>query len=127
MNLLLDTSVLIDALRARNRRREFLAELVRAGHSLFTTTLNIAEVYAGMRPGEESGTELLLAGLKAHDLNGSAARLGGKIKAAWQRKGRTLGLADTIIAAIAIESGSALVTDNRRDFPMTELKLYPMP
>jgi len=31
MQLLLDTSVLIDALRLRRRRRQWLAELVRAG------------------------------------------------------------------------------------------------
>ena len=32
MDLLLDTSVLIDTLRSRNRRRELLAQLVEDGH-----------------------------------------------------------------------------------------------
>ncbi len=47
MKLLLDASVLIDVLRFRNQRREWLAELVRGGHTLSTTTLNIAELYEG--------------------------------------------------------------------------------
>jgi hypothetical protein len=51
MKVLLDTSVLIDVLRYRNQRHEWLAELVRGGHVVSTTTLNIAEIYAGMRPG----------------------------------------------------------------------------
>ena len=124
MKLLLDTSFLIDVLRGRNRRREDLAELVRAGHILATTVLNIAELFSGMRPGEEARTEALLGGLQCYDLTGTASRLAGKLKFDWSRKGRTLALADTIVAAIAIENGCQLLTDNRRDFPMTELRLY---
>jgi predicted nucleic acid-binding protein len=43
------------------------------------------------------------------------------------RKGRTLTLADTLIAATALENGCVLMTDNRRNFPITELRSYPMP
>jgi predicted nucleic acid-binding protein len=127
MKLLLDTSVLIDVLRARNRRREMLAELTRAGHTLSTSILNVAELYSGMRRGEEAGTEALLSGLLCYDLTGTAARLAGKLKFDWSRKGRTLTLADTIVAAIAIENRCHLFTDNRKDFPMRELKLHPLP
>jgi predicted nucleic acid-binding protein len=127
MRVLLDTSVLIDVLRSRNHRRELLAEVVRAGHSLATTTLNVAELYAGMRPGEESKTESFLEGLECFELTGAAARLAGKLKNAWARKGHTLALADTIVASVAIERGCTLLTDNRKDFPMSEVHLYPLP
>ena len=127
MKLLLDTSVLIDVLRFRNQRREWLAELVRGGHTLSTTTLNIAELYAGMRPGEETKTEALLAGLEPYELSGLDARFAGKLKSSWARRGRTLTLEDTIVAAIAIERGCARVTDNCKDFPMPEVQLYPLP
>jgi predicted nucleic acid-binding protein len=127
MKLLLDTSILVDVLRLRNQRREFLAELVRGGHTLSTTTLNIAEIYAGMRPPEEARTEALLGGLELYELNASSARLAGRLKNTWARKGRTVTLSDTIVAAIAIERGCALLTDNRKDFPMPEVQLYPLP
>ena len=127
MRLLLDTSILIDVLRLKNQRREWLAELVRGGHFLSTTTLNIAEIYAGMRPTEENRTEALLSGLVLYELSGTGARLAGRLKNTWARKGHTLALADTIVAAIAIERSCALVTDNRKDFPMPEVKLYPLP
>jgi predicted nucleic acid-binding protein len=124
VKILLDTSVLIDVLRRRNGRREALAVLVRAHESLATTSLNIAELYAGMRPGEEASTEALLDGLECFDLTGNAARLAGKLKNQWSKRGQTLSLADALIAAIAIEERCALLTDNRKDFPMPELRLY---
>jgi tRNA(fMet)-specific endonuclease VapC len=127
MKLLLDTSILIDVLRLKNQRSEWLARLVREGHTLSTTTLNIAEIYAGMRPTEERGTEALLGGLEVYELSGTSARMAGKMKNTWARKGRTLTLADMIVAAIAIERGCALLTDNRKDFPMPEVQLYPLP
>jgi predicted nucleic acid-binding protein len=127
MKLLLDTSILIDVLRHRKQRREWLAELVRGGNTLSTTTLNIAEIYAGMRPAEEGRTEALLGGLDLYELNGASARLAGRLKNTWARKGHTLTLADAIVAAVAIERGCALLTDNRKDFPMPEVQLYPLP
>jgi hypothetical protein len=57
----------------------------------------------------------------------SFARLAGGLKNTWARKGNTLTLADTIVAAIAIERGCALLTDNRKDFPMPGVRLYPLP
>ena len=127
MKLLLDTSVLIDGLRARNQRRELLADLARAGHTLTTTVLNVAELYSGMRTGEEARTESFLSGLLCYGLSGTTARLAGKWKFAWSQKGRTLALADALVAAIASEQQCHLLTDNRKDFPMSEVKLYPLP
>jgi predicted nucleic acid-binding protein len=127
MKLLLDTSVLIDVLRRRNQRREFVAELVRAGHFLSTSMLNVAEVYAGMRPNEEPDAEALFLRLHLYELSGRSARLAGEMKNGWSKKGRTLTLADAIIAAVAIEQGCQLLTDNPKDFPMPEIQLYAMP
>jgi predicted nucleic acid-binding protein len=127
MRLLLDTSVLIDVLRARKQRKEMLAEFLRAGHTLSTTSLNIAEIYAGMRPHEESATEAFLNELECHELTGSAGRLAGKFIGTWKRKGRTLRLPDTVVAAISVEKRCVLVTDNRKDFPMSEVQLLPLP
>ncbi|MFZ0952350.1 MAG: type II toxin-antitoxin system VapC family toxin [Candidatus Sulfotelmatobacter sp.] len=124
MRLLLDTSVLIDALRLRHGRRELLAQLVQAGHTLATTALNVAEVYAGMRPDEAQRTETLLGVLDCYELTGTSGRRAGALKQQWARKGRTLALADMIVAAIALERECVLMTDNRKDFPMEELDKF---
>jgi predicted nucleic acid-binding protein len=127
MRLLLDTSVLIDVLRLRHGRRELLAELARGTNTLATTALNVAELYAGMRPEEEERTEEFLAALDCYELTPGAGRLAGSLKNKYARKGRTLTLADTIIAAIAMERRCTLMTDNRKDFPMPELDWYDLP
>lgn len=127
MRLLLDTSVLIDTLRLRHGRRGLLAELVQAGHTLSTTALNVAEVYAGMRPDEAQRTEALLSALDCYDLTGTSGRRAGALRQQWSKKGRTLALADMIVAAIASEHGCTLMTDNRKDFPMEELLKFDLP
>jgi predicted nucleic acid-binding protein len=127
MILLLDTTVLLDVLRARQNRRSILAELVAGGHLLSTTAINIAEVYAGMRPGEEARTEAFLSSLECYPINGAITRRAGALKSVWARKGRTLSLADMVIAATALEHSLALMTDNRRDFPLPELTFHPLP
>jgi predicted nucleic acid-binding protein len=125
--LLLDTTVLLDVLRARQNRRSLLAELVTAGHLLATAAINIAEVYAGMRSGEEARTEAFLSSLECYPMTGAIARRAGSLKSFWAQKGRTLSLADMMIAATALEHSLALMTDNRKDFPLPELTFYPWP
>jgi len=128
MIFLLDTTVLIDLLRARNDRRALLAELVEGGHTLATAAMNVGEVYAGMRPAEEASTEALLANLELVPTTAEIARRAGKLKAAWARKGQTYSLPDMIVAATAIQLGATLMTDNHKHFRhIAELTLYPLP
>jgi predicted nucleic acid-binding protein len=127
MQILLDTSVIIDALRLRRGRRQWLAQLVRSGHTLTTSALNLAEVYAGMGPAEETQTKAFLLALHCHEINASIAELAGRLKSEWAKKGRSLTLADTMVAAVALQQRCPLATDNRKDFPMPELQLPELP
>jgi predicted nucleic acid-binding protein len=127
MILLLDTTVLLDVLRARRNRRVLLAELVASGHLLATAAINVGEVYAGMRVGEETRTEAFLSSLDCYPMTAAIARRAGSLKSAWAQKGKTLSLADMIVAATVLEHGLALMTDNRKDFPLPELNFYPLP
>lgn len=127
MILLLDTTVLIDALRLRNGRREFLAQMVRSGNGLATTAINVGEVYAGMRAGEGAKTEMFVSGLDCYDITAAVARRAGDLRSDWSRQGRTLSLADVMIAAVALEHSLTLVTDNRKDFPMAQLEFIALP
>ena len=126
MTFLLDTSVLIDTLRLRHGRKELLAQLARDGHRLTTTAINVAEIYSGIRAAEEQRTILFLDSLECYGLDVSAAEHAGRLRNLWRKKGRTIALPDAIVAAIAIERGCTLMTDNRKDFPMPELNLYPL-
>ncbi len=89
--------------------------------------MNVAEVYAGMCLGEKIRTEALLDTLHCISTTEEVARLAGSLKSRYARQGVTLDLPDMIVAATALEHGLTLMTDNRRDFPLPELQLYPLP
>lgn len=124
---LLDTSVIIDAINDQRGRNQLLLDLTELqGHSLACCPINVAEVYAGMRPHEEQRTSALLRSLQFYPISFAVAELAGVLKQRHARKGATLSLSDAIIAAVAIHNGLTLITDNTKDFPMKELSLYPL-
>jgi predicted nucleic acid-binding protein len=127
MIILLDTSVVIDALNARAEIRGFLQDQLRAHHTLACCAITIAEVYAGMRRHEAPATSEFLDALDYYETTRTIARRAGDLKSAWSRKGQTLSLPDVLVAAVALEHGLALATGNRKHFPMPELKLLPLP
>jgi len=127
VTFLIDTPVLVDVLRNRLGRPTLLAELIERGDHLATTALNVGEVFAGLRPTEESSAGALLELMEIYPITAALARRAGGLKYAWARKGRTLELPDMIVAATALEHGVTLMTDNRRDFPMQELKFFDLP
>ncbi len=127
MILLLDTTVMIDALRNRQGRLEYLDQLVRTKNKLATSAVNIGEVYGGLRLGEEMRTELFLTTVRVYPATNYIARRAGLLKSTYGRRGITLAITDMIVAATALEYSLPLLTDNRRHFPMPELTLYPLP
>jgi predicted nucleic acid-binding protein len=125
--LLLDSTILIDVLRSRNQRRAWLEQLVSSGKVLATSVICIAEVYGGLRPGEEAATKMQLANLEWFPVSPSIAEQAGLMKAHSGRQGRTHSIPDMIVALTAIEYGCALATDNQRHFQIPGLALFPLP
>ena len=72
-------------------------------------------------------TEAFLRSLKFYEVTWEIAQLAGDLHNRWRKKGHTLSLPDVTIAAVALTHGLSLLTDNRKDFPMPELALYPLP
>ena len=124
---LLDTSVIIDALNGKQNRDQILKELLREGHLLACCSINVTEVYAGLRSHEETRTRELLESLQYFPISWLVARLAGLLKRDYARKGITLASTDVTIAAIAIHHQLILITDNLKHYPMKELSIYPLP
>jgi predicted nucleic acid-binding protein len=124
---LLDTSVIIDALNGKQNRDQLFKGLLRQGHLLACCSINVTEVYAGLRSHEETRTRELLESLQYFPLAWPVARLAGLLKRDYVRKGVTLATTDTTIAAIALYHQLTLITDNLRHYPMKELSIYPLP
>ena len=124
---LLDTSVIIDALHAKRRRAELLAELVEQGHLLACCSINVTEVYAGMRQEEQAKTVELLESLRFYPVTFPIARLAGLLKRDCTRQGITLALSDVTIAAVSLYHGLTLITDNVKHYPLEDLSLHKLP
>ena len=125
--LLLDSSVIFDHLNGRFGRTGFLDQLLEQGHVLACCAVNITEVYAGLRSGEEAHTDVFLNSLECLPLTPEIARQAGLLRRDWRKKGQTLSYADVTIAAVALSNHAPLLTDNRKHFPMPELQLLPLP
>jgi predicted nucleic acid-binding protein len=124
---LLDTCVIIDALNRRHRRDQFLDGLLAQRNLLACCSINVTEVYAGMRPREAKVTESFLRSLEFYPVTWDIARLAGDLKREWAKQGHALALPDVTISAIALTNVLTLITENRKHFPMPELQVLTLP
>jgi len=124
---LLDTSAVIDAINRRRGRWQLLKTMVESGETLACSAITVMEIYAGLRPHESELTQAFLDGFEHYNVDRDLARYAGLLKNEWARKGRTLSSPDVVIAATALVHKLVLMTDNRKDFPMPQLALYPLP
>jgi predicted nucleic acid-binding protein len=124
--LLIDTTVLIDALRGR-AAAERLRALHGEGPPPYVCAINVEEIWRGVRPGEEEATRRLLAALRIAPLGRAEGERAGLWRARFAAGGVTLAQADCLIAAAALGVGARLATGNPKDFPMEELEVEHWP
>ena len=116
--LLIDTDVLIEYLRGRDRAVEYL-EGLRA--DLYVSVISVAELFAGVRGEEEEASlKQLLLTFTVLPVTQKVAQLGGLYRREYRASHGT-GIVVALIAATAEDSGVGLVSFNRRRFPMVEI------
>jgi predicted nucleic acid-binding protein len=126
LRLLLDTTVLIDALRGRPA-----ADRVRAlrdtGQAPWICAINVEEVLRGTRIAEETVVTRFLGGMRLAPLGRTEGEKAGRWRRDYARQGVTLSQADCLIAAAAIGVGARLASGNPKHFPMPELDVEHWP
>lgn len=131
MKALLDTDMLSEVLKSKDhhvlaRARTYIAE-----HRRYTlSTITIMEVVKGLsRQGREDAVGRFLAvadGSEVVTLDKVSAELAGRIYADLERAGRFIGVADVLIAAIAVHLDLTLVTGNTSDYERIQAVGYPL-
>ena len=111
-------------MNGKRNRPQILKELLQHGHLLACCSINVTEVYAGLRTQEETRTRELLESFAYFPIVWPVARLAGLLKRDYARKGITLATTDVTIAATAIHHQLILITDNLKHYPMRELSIY---
>jgi predicted nucleic acid-binding protein len=126
LRLLLDTTVLIDALRGRPA-----AARVRALRDVATPpwicAINVEEIMRGALHDEEAIVLRFVRGLRMAPLDRAEGELAGRWRRDYARRGITLSQADCLIAAAAVNVGARLATGNPKHFPMSELEVEHWP
>ena len=118
-----DSDVVIEILRGRVRVVEAAAALEASGVPTFCTAISWAEIFAGIRSGEETHTlaffeargEVVLDRQVGHRAGGYLARFA---------KSHGVEIADALVAATAAVSGLRLWTLNRNHYPMDDLRFF---
>jgi predicted nucleic acid-binding protein len=124
--LVLDTTVLIDALRGRPAA-DRIRGLISARTTLLTTSINVEEIVRGLRAKEAPHAEALFTGLLVLTIRQEEAELAGRWRREYAERGITLHQADCLIAAAATTVGALLATGNPKDFPMAGVTVEEWP
>jgi predicted nucleic acid-binding protein len=113
--ILFDTDVLIEYLRGSIKAKAYVDAIQ---NSLYISSITMAELYAGVREGEEyQKLEIFIETFEVVNLNKNIAKIGGLFRNQYKPSHGT-GLADALIAATAKEIGAQIVTFNIKHFPM---------
>jgi predicted nucleic acid-binding protein len=116
----LDTTVLIDALRGRPAAAR-IRELAALRDTLLTTAINVEEIVRGLRDNEIAAATALFNGIHVLPIRKEDGERAGRWRREFARTGLTLHQADCLIAAATLGFGARLATGNPKDFPMDEL------
>ena len=123
---LVDTHEWISFFNKRDHAIKLIAEL-RSKGEISSSILTVTELRAGWTT--ESAKRFMpiyYAQTKIVNLSLEAAELAGKFLKDYSAKGISLPTVDSLIAATAVIGNFQLVTRNKKDFPIKQLKLYPL-
>jgi predicted nucleic acid-binding protein len=123
MNVLLDSAFVIDQLNGRPQARIRWLQMFEAGDNLLINDVVVCEVSSGLLPHERIVLERLLEPLEFVQPGPDAAVQAGSWRAEARARGRTLSLADALIAAAALFNGAVVLTRNMRDFSLTPVEI----
>lgn len=121
--VLLDSDVVIAWLRGQEPFTRLIPELLDRGEVLTWTPVSIAEIFAGVRRGEEREVENLFLVLETLALSLEIGRKAGQYLHAYARS-HAVEIADALIAATAHCHGIPLWTLNRKHYPMRDVDFF---
>jgi predicted nucleic acid-binding protein len=115
VNVVFDTSVLIDVLRGEAAALVFVLGLSEVP---ICSEVSRIEVARGLRSAERVSAEQLFRTLRWIPVDEPIARRAGELGRRWDRHRPGIALADLVIAATAEQADAELATGNVTHFPM---------
>lgn len=123
---LLDTDILVDFFKKRLYAQHLLTNLKEKG-DLFISVLTVSELRAGWTEEEASYfLPKLYVLAKRASITDEIAERAGAMRQVYKSRGVSLPTIDTLIAATSIIGNYQLVTNNKKHYPFSEIRLYPL-
>ncbi|OQY99227.1 MAG: hypothetical protein B6D41_01730 [Chloroflexi bacterium UTCFX4] len=104
-------------------RTLFVLSINQARHTLCFSPITKAEIYHGLRAGQEERTAQLFAEMGCLDIDEQIGQKAGEYLRSFHKSHGTQ-LADALIAATAFHAKAVLFTLNRRHYPMTDIQFH---
>lgn len=123
MRYLLDTTFAIDYLRGNDAAISRFARFFEDGDEPYVNDVVLCELAVGERSATESPFRAFVRAVSFAQPGPEFALQAGAWRRAARSAGRTLHLADSLIAATADALGAAVVTRNERDFALTPVRI----
>ena len=123
MNLLLDSTFLIDMLRGEPSALARLAVIFEDGDQPILNEIVVCEVRAGLIERDVAAFEDRIRWMEFVQPGPAAPLRAGQWRADSRARGRVLSLADALIAAAADANDAAVLTRNVRDFSLTPVRV----
>jgi hypothetical protein len=123
MRLLFDSAFVIDYLKDDPGAVLRRADVFRRGDEPVINEIVVCEVRAGLRAPQIAPFEAFLEPIEFLQPGPDHALLAGRWRAEARAVGRSLSLADALIAAAAEAADAAVLTRNVRDFALTPIRI----
>ena len=117
----LDTDILLDAMRGREETIRFIDGLIVGTQPVAVSAVSVMQLHEGIaravrRDREAERVKAALLGVVTYPFTHGVAERAGALQGELLRRGRPVPTADLMIAATALHHGEPVATRNVRDF-----------
>ena len=123
MRILADSAFVIDYLNGVPEAEARWEAVFADGDEPIVNEIVVCEVSTGLKPWELHDFDAFLGPVEFVQPGPDAALMAGRWRSEARAAGRTLGLANALIAAAAYADNAAVLTRNTRDFALTPVRL----
>lgn len=120
---LLDSDIIIDYLAKREQAVALIEEIIQLDELPAVSVLTEIEVKIGLKDGQIPKVNKFFDALTIIPVTNDIAEIAIEFIRFWAKLGKVLHLVDSCIAATAVTHDLILVTGNKKDYPMKELRL----
>ncbi len=119
-SILIDTSIIIDYIRAKQKENSLLYKLFKDDYEIFISAITTFEIYNGVNPNNLKLIEIIFNKLHSISFNNHIAKYSSAIYNDLKSNNKIIEIRYIFIAATAIYKSLPLATTNRKHFNRIE-------